>query len=296
MNLNKVSSAVLRMKRSQQQAEKENQLTYLSTVDILPSNLNQHIYEDFIESSEFKLLRESIKQEGILQPLLVVPHIVHYNKFEIVAGHRRHKAAQLEGLKTVPCIIANRDNVDDIDLQISLITTNLLVRERTPAERAKEIELLEPLLKEKKWGSGDEFKGISTRKMLSEATGLSERTIADYQDINKNLDEENKKAFEKGEINLAEAKEITQEKRKKRELESVADDVNEAFTSQIDFSEEFEKENVISHAKNEINNLLDEIIKTLETNRENGTYILNASSLNVIRDLKHIVERSDLFE
>jgi len=296
MNLNKVSSAVLRMKRSQQQAEKENQLTYLSTVDILPSNLNQQIYEDFIESSEFKLLRESIKQEGILQPLLVVPHIVHYNKFEIVAGHRRHKAAQLEGLKTVPCIIANRDNVDDIDLQISLITTNLLVRERTPAERAKEIELLEPLLKEKKWGSGDEFKGISTRKMLSEATGLSERTIADYQDINKNLDEENKKAFEKGEINLAEAKEITQEKRKKRELESVADDVNEAFTSQIDFSEEFEKENVISHAKNEINNLLDEIIKTLETNRENGTYILNASSLNVIRDLKHIVERSDLFE
>ena len=231
-----------------------------------------------------------------MQPLLVVPHIVHYNKFEIVAGHRRHKAAQLEGLKTVPCIIANRDNVDDIDLQISLITTNLLVRERTPAERAKEIELLEPLLKEKKWGSGDEFKGISTRKMLSEATGLSERTIADYQDINKNLDEENKKAFEKGEINLAEAKEITQEKRKKRELESVADDVNEAFTSQIDFSEEFEKENVISHAKNEINNLLDEIIKTLETNRENGTYILNASSLNVIRDLKHIVERSDLFE
>lgn len=296
MNLNKVSSAVLRMKRSQQQAEKENQLTYLSTVDILPSNLNQQIYEDFIESSEFKLLRESIKQEGILQPLLVVPHIVHYNKFEIVAGHRRHKAAQLEGLKTVPCIIANRDNVDDIDLQISLITTNLLVRERTPAERAKEIELLEPLLKEKKWGSGDEFKGISTRKMLSEATGLSERTIADYQDINKNLDEENKKAFEKGEINLAEAKEITQEKRKKRELESVADDVNEAFTSQIDFSEKFEKENVISHAKNEINNLLDEIIKTLETNRENGTYILNASSLNVIRDLKHIVERSDLFE
>lgn len=296
MNLNKVSSAVLRMKRSQQQAEKENQLTYLSTVDILPSNLNQQIYEDFIESSEFELLRESIKQEGILQPLLVVPHIVHYNKFEIVAGHRRHKAAQLEGLKTVPCIIANRDNVDDIDLQISLITTNLLVRERTPAERAKEIELLEPLLKEKKWGSGDEFKGISTRKMLSEATGLSERTIADYQDINKNLDEENKKAFEKGEINLAEAKEITQEKRKKRELESVADDVNEAFTSQIDFSEEFEKENVISHAKNEINNLLDEIIKTLETNRENGTYILNASSLNVIRDLKHIVERSDLFE
>lgn len=296
MNLNKVSSAVLRMKRSQQQAEKENQLTYLSTVDILPSNLNQQIYEDFIESSEFKLLRESIKQEGILQPLLVVPHIVHYNKFEIVAGHRRHKAAQLEGLKTVPCIIANRDNVDDIDLQISLITTNLLVRERTPAERAKEIELLEPLLKEKKWGSGDEFKGISTRKMLSDATGLSERTIADYQDINKNLDEENKKAFEKGEINLAEAKEITQEKRKKRELESVADDVNEAFTSQIDFSEEFEKENVISHAKNEINNLLDEIIKTLETNRENGTYILNASSLNVIRDLKHIVERSDLFE
>ena len=75
-------------------------------------------------------LSESIKQFGILQPLLVQDKKDYY---EIIAGERRWRAAKLAGLKEVPVII--KDLTDQEIVEISLIE-NIQREDLNPIEEA----------------------------------------------------------------------------------------------------------------------------------------------------------------
>jgi ParB family chromosome partitioning protein len=61
-------------------------------------------------------LSESIKEKGIIEPVLVRPK---NGQFEIVAGERRYRAAKLAGLKEIPCI--EYDVPDNEALELSII-------------------------------------------------------------------------------------------------------------------------------------------------------------------------------
>ncbi|NIM02272.1 MAG: ParB/RepB/Spo0J family partition protein [Acidobacteria bacterium] len=78
----------------------------------------------------------SVKEKGILEPILVRSHDGHY---QIIAGERRYQAARLAGLQRIPCIEV------DVDargmLEISLIE-NLQRRDLTPFEEAAAIQRL----------------------------------------------------------------------------------------------------------------------------------------------------------
>ena len=75
-------------------------------------------------------LAQSIRTSGIIQPLLVRPH---GGLFELVAGERRWRAAQLAGLLRIPAII--RDIPDDRLLELALIE-NIQRQELNPIEEA----------------------------------------------------------------------------------------------------------------------------------------------------------------
>ena len=60
-------------------------------------------------------LSESIKQFGVLQPLLVQDRKGYY---EIIAGERRWRAAKLAGLKEVPVIIKNLSNQEVVEISL----------------------------------------------------------------------------------------------------------------------------------------------------------------------------------
>lgn len=64
-------------------------------------------------------LSKSVKEKGILQPILVRKKENYDDKYEIVAGERRFLAAKKAGLKTIPAII--RDLSDSETLEIALI-------------------------------------------------------------------------------------------------------------------------------------------------------------------------------
>jgi ParB family chromosome partitioning protein len=78
----------------------------------------------------------SIKEKGILEPILVRSHDGHY---QIIAGERRYQSAKLAGLQRIPCIEV------DVDargmLEISLIE-NLQRRDLTPFEESAAIQQL----------------------------------------------------------------------------------------------------------------------------------------------------------
>ncbi len=81
-------------------------------------------------------LAQSIRHKGVLQPLLVRPRGEH---FEIVAGERRWRAAQLAGLSEVPVII--RDLADRDALEIAIVE-NLQREDLGPLEEARAYQTL----------------------------------------------------------------------------------------------------------------------------------------------------------
>ena len=76
-------------------------------------------------------LADSIKQNGVLQPILVRKK---GNKYEIVAGERRYQASKLAGLKEIPAVV--REINDDEVFQLALIE-NLQRADLSPIEEAK---------------------------------------------------------------------------------------------------------------------------------------------------------------
>jgi ParB family chromosome partitioning protein len=79
-------------------------------------------------------LVDSIRQQGILQPLLVRPHPDDANAYQIVAGERRWRAAQRAQLYEVPVVI--KDLTDTETLEIALIE-NIHREDLTPLEEAE---------------------------------------------------------------------------------------------------------------------------------------------------------------
>ena len=82
------------------------------------------------DQAKLEELAQSIRTSGIIQPLLVRPH---GGLFELVAGERRWRAAQLAGLARIPAII--REIPDDKLLELALIE-NIQRQELNPIEEA----------------------------------------------------------------------------------------------------------------------------------------------------------------
>ena len=88
------------------------------------------------EPSSLAELAQSIREKGVLQPLLVRPR---GESFEIVAGERRWRASQLAGLTELPVII--RDLADREALEIAIIE-NLQREDLGPLEEARAYQSL----------------------------------------------------------------------------------------------------------------------------------------------------------
>ena len=87
----------------------------LSISSILP-NKNQP--RKLFEKEALIELSDSIKERGIIQPLIVRKSDDQDDKFELIAGERRLQAAQSAGLHEVPVVIIEADNLRSLELAI----------------------------------------------------------------------------------------------------------------------------------------------------------------------------------
>lgn len=92
--------------------------------------------------SELELdeLAHSIREKGVLQPLLVRPAPGAPGEFQIVAGERRWRASQQAGLRTLPVVI--RDDLDDLDVLEIGIVENVQREDLKPLEEAQAYKTL----------------------------------------------------------------------------------------------------------------------------------------------------------
>ena len=79
-------------------------------------------------------LTNSIRERGIIQPIIVRPSSDEDEKFEIIAGERRWQAAQYAGLHEVPVIILNVDNLKSLEFAI---VENVQRKDLNPIEEAE---------------------------------------------------------------------------------------------------------------------------------------------------------------
>jgi len=92
-----------------------------------PSALQPRVHFDDVKLEE---LAQSIRANGVVQPLLIRPK---GDRFELIAGERRWRAAQLAGLTKIPAVL--RDVSDDKILELALIE-NIQREDLNPIEEA----------------------------------------------------------------------------------------------------------------------------------------------------------------
>ena len=104
----------------------------LLPVDLIKPNPNQP--RRYFEHKALQELSQSIKQQGVLQPLIVRIHPVLKGCFELVAGERRWRALKLAGQTEAPVIIKNLG--DDEALEVALLE-NIQREDLTPIEEGQ---------------------------------------------------------------------------------------------------------------------------------------------------------------
>ena len=132
-------------------------------------------------------LAESIKAQGVMQPIVVRP--ISDTRFEIIAGERRWRAAQMAGLPTIPAVI--REVTDEAAIAMALIE-NIQREDLNPMEEAFALARLK-----------DEFE--LTHQQVADAVGKSRAMVTNLLRLI-SLEEEVKKLLEHGDLEMGHAR------------------------------------------------------------------------------------------
>jgi len=139
----------------------EQQMQLVELKKIRPNRLNPRLG---ISIERLNELAESIKQIGVLEPLILRPA---GDGFEVVVGERRYRAAQQAGLETVPAII--REYTDEQVIELNLIE-NIQREELTAVEKGNCVKQLLTKYQHK----------YPSRQVISTRIGISPETLSTW--------------------------------------------------------------------------------------------------------------------
>ena len=105
-----------------------------STISISSIVRNKYQPRKKFEKESLEELTSSIKERGIIQPIIVRKSDEHDDKFEIIAGERRWQAAQNAGLHEIPAIVIKSDNLKSLEFAI---VENVQRKDLNPIEEAE---------------------------------------------------------------------------------------------------------------------------------------------------------------
>ena len=117
--------------------ERENLKAHLSTLPIERIKRNPLQPRLVIDDESLMELAESIKANGIIQPIIV--NKTAGSDYELIAGERRLQAAKLAGLDSVPVVIRSVDKKEQLQLAI---VENIQRKDLDPIEEARAYQTL----------------------------------------------------------------------------------------------------------------------------------------------------------
>ena len=113
----------------------DDQLQTLPVTAIQPGKYQPRTRMD---AASLESLAESIRAQGVIQPLVVRP--VGYERYELIAGERRWRASQLAGLDAIPAII--RETSDSSMLRDALLETPGSPEDKHAQDRMRQMHAL----------------------------------------------------------------------------------------------------------------------------------------------------------
>lgn len=156
-------------------------------------------------------LAESIKQQGVFQPLIVRSSSVM--GYELIAGERRYRASKLAGKKTIPAIVRQLDEEEMMEIAV---LENLQREDLTPLEEAQAYNTLMENLH-------------LTQAQVSERLGKSRPYIANYLRL-LSLPKEVKEMLQAGQLSMGQARTLLSLKDKKNLVQLAKKTVKENLT------------------------------------------------------------------
>lgn len=183
-------------------AGQQMQVVMIPSRNIIPNPENFEIYT----LGDMENLRDDIRQNGLRQPLEVIPVEGEPDRYMLISGHRRWAACGILSMcgdsrfDSLPCLI--RESHGELDDRIALITANATARDLTDGERLAQYEALKDALTKKKAAGQLEGK---VRDEVCRILGLSTGAAARLNVIASCENEIIKERLKAGEIGLMEA-------------------------------------------------------------------------------------------
>ena len=168
--------------QEQRDEEKKEKVEEIS-IDLLDEFPN-HPFK-VLKNEELSKLEESIKDNGVLEPIIVRKKD---DRYEIVSGHRRKLASTLVGLKSIPCIVRN---MNDDEATIYMVDSNMHRETILPSEKARAYKMKLDALSHQ--GQRNDITsarvGHKTRDMIAEENGESREQVRRYIRLNELIPE-----------------------------------------------------------------------------------------------------------
>lgn len=159
------------------------------------------------ENEEMEMLTQSIKENGILSPLIVRP--IESSEYEIISGHRRLFASKRAGLTEVPAFVYEMDRDKAI---IALVDSNLHREHLLPSEKAfaykMKVEAMNRQGERTDLTCSQVGKRLNTYEVIAEESGESRNQIHRYIRLT-NLLPELLKYVDDGQISFTPAVELS---------------------------------------------------------------------------------------
>ena len=134
----------------------------LKQIDVSLLKRGEYQPRRFIQEQDLQELAASIEKHGVMQPIVIRPIDDEQHPYEIIAGERRWRAAQLAGLTEIPAIV--RDLTDQVAIALALIE-NIQRQDLNPIDQAMALQRFH-----------DEF-GLSHQE-IAETVGKARTTVS----------------------------------------------------------------------------------------------------------------------
>lgn len=180
----------------------------MSLIDENP--LNEKTYD--MNDPEIKALAQDIASIGLLQPILVMRNPKLSDRYVILAGHKRFRAQQLNKADEIEVIVrpvpedANY-KLEMLKAELSIYSSNIFAREKSPLVRAREAARFKELIKEMRSIDPDSYKG-NTDEIVAKVLGVGASYVRALVRVN-SAPNDVKELLNEQKITLRQAMEIT---------------------------------------------------------------------------------------
>ncbi|RKG35762.1 ParB/RepB/Spo0J family partition protein [Acinetobacter guerrae] len=163
----------------------------LKQIDVNLLKRGEYQPRRFIQEQDLKELASSIEKHGVMQPIVIRPIDDEQYSYEIIAGERRWRAAQLAGLKEIPAIV--RDLNDQVAIALALIE-NIQRQDLNPIDQALALQRFH-----------DEF-GLSHQE-IADTVGKARTTVSNLLRL-LSLDDAIKDLMQESQLDMGHARAI----------------------------------------------------------------------------------------